>query len=254
MTESLGSEWEKDFDLAERAARAAGGLLREMMAGARVVLSEIGRDIKMQADRDAESLILKMLRAESPHPIISEETEQNETVDGLYWVVDPLDGTLNFSRQIPACCTSIGLMRGDEPILGVIYDFNRDEMFSGIVGRGAWLNGKPMKVSEIGERSKAIVATGMPIKRDHSPESLREYINLLISFKKTRMFGAAAIALAYVACGRVDAYCEEDFMLWDVAGGAAIIRAAGGWIDVKQGNAGPLSRIAHAAGRASLWA
>ncbi len=247
-------DWQHDLDLAERAARAAGKLLKEMMAGERVILSQDGRDIKMQADRDAEALIIKMLNAQSPYPIICEERGTlGEPGDGPVWVVDPLDGTLNFSRAIPVCCTSIGLMQGDESLLGVIYDFNRDEMFSGAVGRGAWLNGAPMRVSDCTRRELAILATGMPTHRDYSVESLREYIELMSGFKKTRMFGAAAIALAYVACGRVDAYCEENFMVWDVAAGAALIRAAGGWVKVKRGNVGPMSRIAHAASNQSLW-
>lgn len=246
--------WKQDLELAEKAAREAGGLLRVMMAGERVILSQTGRDIKMQADRDAESLIISMLNAESPYPILCEETGQHgDPGNGPCWVVDPLDGTLNFSRAMPLCCTSIGLMQNDEALLGVIYDFNHDEMFSGVVGQGAWLNGEPMRVSECTERSQAILATGMPTYRDFSHESLGEYIDMLRAFKKTRMTGSAAISLAWVACGRVDAYAEEDFMVWDVAAGEAIIRAAGGWIEVTPGHAGPMSRIARAAAHKSLW-
>lgn len=247
-------DWKRDLELAEKAAREAGKLLREMMTGERVILSQIGRDIKMQADRDAETLIMKMLNAESAYPILSEETGRHgEAGEGPCWVVDPLDGTLNFSRTMPLCCASIGLMQGDEALLGAIYDFNHDEMFSGAVGHGAWLNGKPMRVSNIADRSQAILATGTPTYRDFSHESLSEYIETLRAFKKTRMTGSAAISLAWVACGRVDAYCEEDFMVWDVAAGEAIIRAAGGWVEVARGHAGPMSRIAHAAANAELW-
>lgn len=247
-------KWEVELGLAEKAAREAGALLREMMSGERVVLSQIGRDIKMQADRDAEARIMGLLRAESPYPIIAEETGRHGEIDGgPCWVVDPLDGTLNFSRQIPLCCTSIGLMEGEEPILGVIYDFNHDEMFSGVIGQGAWLNGKPMKVSELADKSQAILASGMTSYGDYTRDSREKYVDMIHTFKKARMMGSACLALAYVACGRIDAYAEEDFMLWDVAAGAAIVRAAGGWIEVERGHAGEMSRMCHAAGKAALW-
>lgn len=247
-------KFQAELNLAEKTARAAGALLRDMMTGERVVLSQIGRDIKMQADRDAEAKILAMLRAESSYPIITEETGRHGDIGaGPYWVVDPLDGTLNFSRQIPLCCTSIGLMQGDESLLGVIYDFNRDEMFSGIPGEGAWLNGRPIKVSSLADKTQAILASGMTSYGDYTLKSRENYVDLIHEFKKTRMLGSACLAFAYVACGRIDAYFEQDFMIWDVAAGAAIVRAAGGWIEVERGNAGELSRRARTAGNPKLW-
>ncbi len=245
----------RELELATRAAREAGARLREMMTGPRTVLSQEGRDIKMQADRDAEAIILAALRADSPLPILTEETgEHGDPGRGRYWAIDPLDGTLNFSRALALCCTSIGLMDGERPLLGVIYDFNADELFTGIAGQGAWLNGQPIRVSGLTDRTQAIIAAGMPTYSEFTDEALRELIQLYQTFKKARMFGSAALHLAGVACGRVDAYIEKDVMMWDIAAGSAIIDGAGGWIEIQQGSVGRWSRRVRAAATPALLA
>lgn len=245
----------EELILAEHAAREAGALLLANMLSAQTVLCEMERDIKLQADRDAEALILSRL-ASTGYPVLAEESGAHGAPggDSLYWVVDPLDGTFNYSRQLPVCGVSIGLCRGDEPVLGVIYDFTRDEIFSGIVGEGAWLNGKPMCVSQRTERKQAVLCTGTPARGDFSPEVLRDYITTLVGFKKVRLLGSAAVMLAYVACGRTDAYLENDIMWWDVAAGLAIVRAAGGWAECTESPRIEWGRRVKAAGRAEIWA
>lgn len=226
-------ELEQELKLAELAAREAGTLLRERMRRDQTVLSQIGRDIKLQADRDAEAIILDRL-APLGHAVLAEESGAHGKLDdaNLNWVVDPLDGTFNYSRQIPICAVSIGLCRGRKPLLGVIYDFNTDELFSGVVGEGAWLNGKPMRVSGVAETAQAVLCTGVPARTNFSTEALTEYVHRIKSFKKVRLIGSAAVMLAYVACGRADAYLENDIMWWDVAAGLALVQAAGGWTEL----------------------
>jgi myo-inositol-1(or 4)-monophosphatase len=239
---------------ATEAARKAGGLLRDRMALDQEILSEQGKDIKLQADRDAEAVILESL-AKTGHPALAEESGAHGLVagDAPYWVVDPLDGTLNFSRGLPICCVSIALCRGDEPVLGVIYDFNRDELFEGIPGEGAWCNGKPIRVSNIRERSRAVLATGFPTRFDLSDDSVMGFVRGVQGFKKVRLLGSAAIMLAYVACGRVDAYSEDRIMLWDVAAGVALTRAAGGHVSMNEAPGDPWARMVRCAAHACLW-
>jgi fructose-1,6-bisphosphatase/inositol monophosphatase family enzyme len=147
---------------------------------------------------------------------------------GLIWIVDPLDGSLNFMRGIPICCVSIGLWQKDLPILGVIYDFQRRELFTGLAGERAFLNGKPIRVSKIKKRADAVLCTGFPVKADFTKRNIVDTVEDIMAFKKVRLLGSAALSLAYVACARADFYREEDIRLWDVAAGLAIVNAAGG--------------------------
>lgn len=243
-----------ELSLAEAAAREAGALLRAHMQSEQTVLCQEGRDIKLQADRDAEAIILSRL-ASSGHAVLAEESGEHGDLneESLSWIVDPLDGTFNYSREIPVCAVSIGLCRGRTPLLGVIYDFNRDELFSGVVGEGAWLNGKPMRVSTETVTSQAVLCTGVPSRSNFSEASLLEFIHRIKNFKKVRLIGSAAVMLAYVACGRADAYMENEIMWWDVAGGLAIVQAAGGWTELKDSPSIPWGCRVRCAGNAAVW-
>ncbi len=222
------SDW---LDLAISAVRDAGLFLNKSGGKGVTVTSEEGRDIKLALDRDSEERILTLLSKQSDFPVLSEEMGKTWNPDlfpDYHWIVDPLDGSLNYSRAVPLCCVSIGLWRGNKPILGAIYDFNRDEMFSGIVGDGSWINGIPIKVNNVSAREKAVLCTGFPVSTDFSDAGIRQFMAFVRDYKKIRLFGTAALSLAYVASGRVDAYCERDIKIWDVAAGLAIVEAAGG--------------------------
>ena len=143
-------------------------------------------------------------------------------------------------RSLPVCCVSIGLMRGNAPWLGVIYDFTREELFTGAVGEGAWLNGDPIRVSPLQDPEQAIFCTASPADADR--DLVARYIEIARRFKKVRMMGSAAIALAYVACGRVDVFMDTNLNIWDAAAGAALIKAAGGCVELEDGGAGAWSR------------
>lgn len=211
--------------LAEEAARRTGGLLK---SARREVMSDLPKDLKITADRDAHDFLRSFLEGRSSIRILSEEDEGHDFSLDRKWVVDPLDGSINFFRGIPLSAISIGLMEDGEPILGVTYDFNRGDLYSGIVEGGATCNGKRIHVSNISSQERVIMMTGFPAHTDYSAEALEKYISMVRSYKKVRLIGSAALSLAYVASGNADAYYEKDIRIWDVAAGLALVRAAGG--------------------------
>lgn len=216
-----------DLVLAVQAARIAAGILQEVPRDD--IVSSEGHDIKHSADKKAEQGILEVLLKNSPYPVLTEESGEHGALnDGTMWIVDPLDGTLNFSRGLPMTCVSIALWKEGQPYLGVVYDFILEEMFTGIVGQGAWVNNVEIKVSAVNQKKKAVLMTGVPSLSDFSQERLTRFARQIQAFKKVRLLGTAALSLAYVACGRADAYKEDGIMIWDVAAGAALIKAAGG--------------------------
>lgn len=223
----------KELDIAIKASREAGNYLRDL--DNIEVLTNREKDIKLKADKESEKIILKYL-FKSDYPIISEETRSETPNTGLRWIVDPLDGSLNFSRRIPNCVVSIALWKGLEPILGVIYDFNRNDLYYGIVGEGASLNDKRISVSDVLDKENAIICTGFPSKADYSTENLLGIVKKIQDFKKIRLLGSAALSLAYVSSGKADAYHEKGIMLWDVAAGLALVKAAGGEYEVNTVN------------------
>lgn len=222
--------------LAEESARLVGDFLKSYKAE---VIQNFGKDIKIDADIKAHKIILESLK-KSNIPILSEEDDNhNFNTEDTKWVVDPLDGSINFLRDIPICAVSIGLIKHGEPILGVVYDFNREEIFSGIVGEKAWLNGENISVSNVQNKEEAVIMTGFSSYTDYTKEALEKYISLAQSFKKVRLIGSAALSLAYVASGRADAYYEKDIKIWDVVAGLALVKATGGnYTNIKIDNEG----------------
>jgi myo-inositol-1(or 4)-monophosphatase len=218
------------LSLAVQAARGAGQYLLAT-EGAGAVVKDLPRDVKLAADRDAEEIIVKILRQHSDFPMLTEEQGQlpaRGEATGLRWIIDPLDGSLNFLQGIPFCSVSVALWREQQPLLGVVYDFHRQELFTGRVGDGARLNGKPIQVSSTREMGKAILCTGFPASTDFAPEPLLKLVEQLRHYRKVRLLGSAALSLAYVAAGRADAYFERDIKIWDVAAGVALVKAGGG--------------------------
>lgn len=242
------------LELAQEACLAARDTLSGSQSPESAVLSAVGRDIKLQADRDAEEAIIRVL-SRSEFPVLAEEGGATGDVlrGGPVWVVDPLDGTMNFSRGIPLYSTAIGLLVNQEPVLGVIHDVTRDETFAGADGLGCWCNGLPTSVSRETAPSRSILATGLPTGRDYSTESLAALVGEFQRFKKIRMLGSAALMLAYVAAGRVDAYAEDDIMLWDVAAGVALVKAAGGFASMEPSARHTWGRRVRCAGQPALW-
>jgi len=224
-----------DFlSVAQQAAQAAGHLLAKRKEGRLKIELSQGRDVKTREDRDAEAAILHFLRSRTAFPVLSEEAGGSFDPGSSQptWIVDPLDGTVNLSRGIPLCSVSVALWRGMQPILGVVYDFMREEMFTGQVGQGASCNNQPIRVSSTQEKSQGIMCTGFPVCGFFEEESLNEFIGKVQAWKKVRLLGSAALSLAWVACGRADAYAEDGIRFWDVAAGLALVLAAGGSFDM----------------------
>lgn len=226
------------LEVAVSAASLAGQQLHQGQPNDRQIEKNAAHDVKIAADRRAESLIVAQLRARTPYAILSEEAGQiaaQGPAGSLTWIIDPLDGSLNYHQGIPLCCISIALYDGWEPVLGVVYDFNRGELFTGIVGQGAQCNGLAIGPSATQRRQEAVLATGFPVSRDFAAPALQGFIAQIRDFRKVRLLGSAALSLSYVACGRLDAYTEESIMLWDVAGGCALLKAAGGRVELRRG-------------------
>lgn len=213
----------------ERVAHEAGSILKRG-TGLRQINFQDAKDVKLAADVESERFCRAALAEFSDYPIVGEEEGGDESLpssDKRYWVVDPLDGTINYLRETGLCCVSIGLMEGNRPLLGVIHDFNTEETFTGGAGLGFFRNGEAVTPSWAENIEGAILATGFPSSGDYATESLRELIGQIQRFKKVRMIGSAALAVAFVAMGRFDVYREEGCRWWDIAAGIALAEGAG---------------------------
>ena len=216
-------------NLAVDAAMQAGDFLNKSKLEKKEVYKEVGRDIKLIIDQDTEKLIRSNLQA-TDIQILGEEYG-GDIADGKYWVIDPIDGTANYFRGLDECCVSIALMENDEALIGVIYNFNNDQMYTAIKDQGAFLNNTIISVSDIASRDKASITTGFPVSE--SIESSMNFLEDLKGWKKVRMFGSAALSCAYVASGKCDYYAEKGVYLWDIAAGICLVREAGGCADFK---------------------
>jgi len=225
---------EYELTIANKAAKAAGNILLNQKDILNDSIFTSDRDVKLEADIAAENLIKGIIESESNFPILAEESGKSaDNLGDTFWVVDPLDGTANYARDIPLCCISIALIQNLNPVIGVIYDFNNDDLYEGTKETKALLNNKLINVSDIAEKNKGILVTGLPNATDYSDEAMLKMVKDFQSWRKVRMIGSAAMASAYVASGKADLYKEFGTYLWDIAAGAAIINAAGGKADIK---------------------
>ena len=211
-------------DTAINASTKAGDYLNSQKDSKKEILSEIGRDIKLEIDQNTEKLIRKELKS-TDIGVLGEEFGGGKP-ESLQWVIDPLDGTANYFRGLDQCCVSIALLDGAEALIGIIYNFNTNEIYSAVKGHGAFLNDLPIKVSDIAKKNKASLTTGFPASE--SLESSMEFLEGLQEWKKIRMFGSAALSCAYVASGKCDFYAEKGVYLWDFAAGICLVQEAGG--------------------------
>jgi len=225
---------EYELTIANKAAKVAGNILLNQKDILNNSIFTSDRDVKLEADIAAENLIKGIIESESNFPILAEESGKSaDNLGDTFWVVDPLDGTANYARDIPLCCISIALIQNLNPVIGVIYDFNNDDLYEGTKETKALLNNKLINVSDIAEKNKGILVTGLPNATDYSDEAMLKMVKDFQSWRKVRMIGSAAMASAYVASGKADLYKEFGTYLWDIAAGAAIINAAGGKADIK---------------------
>ncbi len=228
-------------------AREAGAIVRDDFprAGLDHVHFKGAVNPVTETDTAAESLILERLREAFPdHRILAEESggdEWRETSSPI-WLIDPLDGTNNFAHGFPHVGVSLVLLADGKPVVGVIYDPLRDELFSAAAEQGSYLNGEPIHVSGVDELADAFLATGFPYDRrtaeDNNVERLDHFLR---RSQGVRRAGAAVLDLAYVACGRLDGFWEIRLHPWDVAGGILLVREAGGAVTDFERNSDCLS-------------
>jgi myo-inositol-1(or 4)-monophosphatase len=243
------TEQKRALNCAIKAARAAGGLMRQNLRAIKKINSKSQHDIKLELDVRCQKLIGKILAVEFPKiALLGEEGDTGNLDAAERWVVDPIDGTVNFAYGIPHACVSIalqtrslkfkvqGLKSKDSPavgeiydtVVGVVYDPFCDELWTAVRGQPARLNGTTIRVSQRKLLRETIVAIGFAKSRG-SLESTLPYFNKLVrQVRKVRMTGSAALALVYVATGRFDAYVERGIRLWDIAAGGLIVECAGG--------------------------
>ncbi|HET9887187.1 MAG TPA: inositol monophosphatase family protein [bacterium] len=217
---------------AEEIAREAGELLLESASRPLEVREKGATDLVTSADQASEELILKRIRAAYPdHRILSEESagKIERISSGALWIVDPLDGTTNYAHGLPIWAVSIACCIDGETVAGVVLDPARRECFTALRGEGAYLNGRPIRVSSRERLQDALLVTGFPYDVHTSAiDNLDHFVNFMKRSRAVRRLGSAAIDLAYVACGRFDGFWELKLHPWDVAAGALIVEEAGG--------------------------
>ena len=230
----MDKNFSREIALAKKAAFAAGKLLSENKAELNTTSSSDPRDTKLKADVSSENLIKKIIKQDSTYEILAEESgKSSNNLGDTFWVIDPLDGTANYNRNIPICCISIGMVEALKPVFGVIYDFNNNEIYVGDNSNSsATLNDFPISVSNVDQKNKGIIVTGLPFKTDYSDVALDKLISDMQTWKKTRMIGSAAMASCYIASGKAEMYKENGIFLWDIVAGAAIVEAAGGSAEI----------------------
>jgi len=233
------------MEVAKEAARRAGGLLKERFGqGASYRLKSSHHDLITEGDRLAEQEILAQIREAFPdHGVLSEERPPEPSPSSYRWVIDPLDGTTNYAHGIPFFAVSIALEEDGQPILGVVYDPLREELFSALKGEGAYLNGRPIRVSSVQRVRESLIATGFPYRSELLERHLRYFKALLPEAQSLRRFGSAALCLAYVACGRLEGYWDLALHRWDLAAGYVLVQEAGGVVsDLSGGELPPDGR------------
>lgn len=235
-----------EMALAQEIAREAGAILRQRVSATREIDYKGLVNLVTDADRASEALIASRLRAAYPdHRLIGEEGSSNETAGDspFVWIFDPLDGTTNYAHAYPHFAVSIALRRDDETLLGVIYDPMREELFAAERGRGATLNGEPIRVSPVDELVHSLLATGFAYAHGEREQNLPLFTEFLMKTQGPRRDGAAALNLAWVANGRLDGFWERHIEAWDVSAGTLIVEEAGGRVtNYRNGPFDPFAR------------
>lgn len=222
------------------AAYEAGGIIREYFQGTfKVENKGTVNNLVTEVDKLAEAKIIQIIKDNCPeHSILSEEVGELAQESDYQWIIDPIDGTVNFAHGIPICCVSIALKHKDDLLLGAVYNPILDEFFFAEKGKGAFLNDEPITVSEKSEFKKACLVTGFPYKWPKTFEHpIRVFERIIMEGLPVRRLGSAAIDLCWVACGRFDGFWEYNLNAWDVAAGYLIVTEAGGQVSNFNGEA-----------------
>jgi len=224
-------DFETELNIAITAARRAGGLLwMHFDRGVETLTKSSPIDLVTEADKASEAVIVSILAEAFPdHRIVAEEGGGNSIKSECVWLVDPLDGTTNFAHGYPHFSVSIGLLCEGIAVVGVVYDVMRNELFTVVRGAGAWLNGRPIRVSRTPTLDRSLLVTGFPYDRQtDSQNNLDLFGKFLIQAHGVLRTGSAALDLAAVASGRLDGYWELKLSPWDSAAGIMLVIEAGG--------------------------
>lgn len=229
-----------------KAALAAGALLTSLYEQPHTIRMKGKTDLVTEADLAAQDTITTILGEAPPGiALLAEESAKGhvDNVDGQLWIVDPLDGTTNFAHGFPYFCVSIALLDHGKPQICAIYSPCMDELFYACAGKGAWLNGNPIKVTTTDHLIESLIGTGFPydVPR-HLQELISQMETVLPQVRDIRRAGAAALDLAYVACGRLDGFYERELQPWDTAAGWLLVEEAGGKVSNYRGK--PFSVLA----------
>lgn len=229
------------LNFAIQTARDAGRVLADRFGRVLQITHKGDINVVTESDLAAERLIVERIRSHFPrHTILAEESGTSVVHDGesseYKWIIDPLDGTVNYAHGYPCFCVSIALERAGEIIVGVVYDPVRDELFAAERGAGATLNGRHIRVSETEDLNRALLCTGFPYDVRERNDFARHFANFIMHAQAVRRDGSAALDLAYVACGRFDGFWEEGLFPWDVAAGVLLIEEAGGRVSHYDGS------------------
>ena len=227
----------KCLDAAKQASLAAGKKLKASFFETQDLLANSGRDIKLAIDKEIEEDIKAELQRFG-YGFLGEETGlQLDDTSEYFWVVDPLDGTSNYYRNIPICANSIALMDSQFNVhVAVVNSFLENKLYFASAGNGSFCNDMPLKVSETSTKSLSTLMTGIPAKTTYRDSEFQEMIELFQAWKKVRMIGSAAIAGAWVAEGIADCYKETGIFIWDIAATMLLVQEAGGKVIVSDLN------------------
>ena len=220
------------MEAARAAAQLAGAFLREQFHTVKQVDEALLHDIKLRLDKEAQALIANRLLAAFPQSsILGEEGNEGNSAAEYLWIVDPIDGTVNYFYGIPIFCVSIALQHCGKLVLGCVYDPMQQECFEAIAGQQPRLNGVPVSVSTRTEMREAVVFIGHGTHDGSGEAGIRRFAHLSRQVRKIRILGSAALTLCYIAAGRFDAYVEGRICLWDFAAARGILEAAGGMLE-----------------------
>jgi myo-inositol-1(or 4)-monophosphatase len=230
--------WEKELEIANLAAEAAGGVLVEKYGHLSKIKKKGEIDLVTEADIEAEKAIMEIIVKNFPgDTLIAEESGPKKEGSDRIWIIDPLDGTTNFAHEFPFFAVSLALQVKGDIILGIVHSPCMKEYFEAVRGSGAFLNKKPIRVSRTKDVSESLLATGFPYDIHDNPyETMELFSRMLVKAQGLRRPGSAAMDLCYVAAGRFDGFWEQGLKPWDTAAGILIVEESGGRVTTFDGS------------------
>lgn len=231
---------------AETAARKAGAHALHQSRRRNEVIQLSAHDVKLKLDQECQAVAEHIIRARFPqHRILGEESGGKQLDTGIVWVIDPIDGTVNYFHGLPLWCCSVAIRSDGKTVAGAVYAPVLDECYTARIGKPARCNGKRMAVSATRRIEQAIVATGLNKQGQDSSDSMAFFRRLSTKIQRLRIMGSAALDICHVACGKADGYFESGIYLWDIAAGSLIVEQAGGRSEIlDRGNGHRISFMA----------